>query len=96
MDEELFTRDSPKKSTRRRVEPENTTKEKSMGDKLKNETSAADSYRKKLRHKQSNVKEGKTTPPKMFTEDTLLSAMEKAGADETPDEAERKSLHLNF
>ena len=43
MDEELFTRDSPKKSTRRRVEPENTTKEKSMGDKLKNETSAADS-----------------------------------------------------
>ena len=48
MDEELFTRDSPKKSTRRRVEPENTTKEKSMGDKLKNETSAADSYRKKL------------------------------------------------
>lgn len=50
MDEELFTRDSPKKSTRRRVEPENTTKEKSMGDKLKNETSAADSYRKKLRH----------------------------------------------
>ena len=50
MDEELFTRDSPKKSTRRRVEPENTTKEKSMGDKLKNETSAADRYRKKLRH----------------------------------------------
>ena len=68
MDEELFTKDSPKKSTRRRVEPENTTKEKSMGDKLKNETSAADSYRKKLRHKQSNVKEGKTTPPKMFTD----------------------------
>lgn len=50
MDEELFTRDSPKKSTRRRVEPENATKEKTMGDKLKNETSAADSYRKKLRH----------------------------------------------
>jgi len=50
MDEELYTRDSPKKSTRRRVEPENTTKEKSMGDKLKNETSAADSYRRKLRH----------------------------------------------
>lgn len=42
--------------------------------------------------KNTNVKEGKTTPPKMFTEDTLLSAMEKAGADETPDEAERKGL----
>ena len=42
--------------------------------------------------KNTNVKEGKTTPPKMFTEDTLLSAMEKAGADETPEEAERKGL----
>ncbi len=40
----------------------------------------------------SRVKEGQTTPPKSFTEDTLLSAMEKAGADETPDEAERKGL----
>lgn len=40
----------------------------------------------------TNCKEGKTTPPKSFTEDTLLSAMEKAGADETPDEAERKGL----
>ena len=40
----------------------------------------------------TECKEGKTTPPKSFTEDTLLSAMEKAGADETPDEAERKGL----
>lgn len=39
-----------------------------------------------------SVKAGKTTPPKSFTEDTLLSAMEKAGSDETPDEAERKGL----
>lgn len=38
------------------------------------------------------IKDGKTSPPKSFTEDTLLSAMEKAGADETPDEAERKGL----
>jgi len=41
---------------------------------------------------QSGVKAGKTTPPKSYTEDTLLSAMERAGADETPDEAERKGL----
>ena len=40
----------------------------------------------------AEVKEGKTSPPKHFTEDTLLSAMETAGADETPDEAERKGL----
>ena len=41
---------------------------------------------------QLGVKAGKTTPPKSYTEDTLLSAMEKAGSDETPDEAERKGL----
>lgn len=40
----------------------------------------------------TNCKEGQTTPPKSFTEDTLLAAMEKAGAEETPDEAERKGL----
>lgn len=40
----------------------------------------------------SALKEGKTSPSKHFTEDTLLSAMETAGADETPEEAERKGL----
>ena len=38
------------------------------------------------------VKEGKTTPPKHFTEDTLLSAMETAGKDDMPYDAERKGL----
>ena len=38
------------------------------------------------------VKEGKTSPPKHFTEDTLLSAMETAGSKEMPDDAERKGL----
>ena len=33
-----------------------------------------------------------TTPPKPYTEDTLLSAMEAAGAKETTDDAERKGL----
>ena len=40
----------------------------------------------------TEIKEGKTSPPKHFTEDTLLSAMETAGADEMPDEVERKGL----
>ena len=40
----------------------------------------------------TSVKSGKTTPPKSYTEDTLLAAMEKAGAEDTPDEAERKGL----
>ncbi len=46
----------------------------------------------KLTVSASKVKEGKTTPPKHYTEDTLLSSMETAGADEMPDEVERKGL----
>ena len=46
----------------------------------------------KLKINSKECKEGKTSAPKSFTEDTLLSAMEKAGADEIPDEAERKGL----
>ena len=38
------------------------------------------------------VKEGKTTPPKHFTEDTLLAAMENAGKEDMPDDAERKGI----
>ena len=38
------------------------------------------------------LKEAKTSPMKHFTEDTLLRAMETAGADEIPDETERKGL----
>ena len=38
------------------------------------------------------VKEGKTTPPKRYTEDTLLSAMETAGAKDMLEDAERKGL----
>ena len=40
----------------------------------------------------SEIKEGKTKPPAYFTEDSLLSAMEVAGAKEMPDDAERKGL----
>ncbi len=38
------------------------------------------------------IKEGKTSPPKHFTEDTLLSAMETAGKEDMPEDAERKGL----
>ena len=40
----------------------------------------------------SEIKEGKTSPPKHFTEDSLLSAMERGGADEMPEEVERKGI----
>lgn len=39
-----------------------------------------------------SVTDGKTIPPKHYTEDTILSAMEKAGVEDMPDEAERKGL----
>ena len=38
------------------------------------------------------VKAGKTTPPKHYTEDTLLAAMETAGVKDMPEDAERKGL----
>ncbi len=38
------------------------------------------------------IKTGKTTPPKRHTEDTVLSAMETAGKDDMPDDAERKGI----
>ena len=40
----------------------------------------------------AEIKEGKTTPPKHFTEDLLLQAMEAACADEFPEDAERKGI----
>ena len=40
----------------------------------------------------STVSEHFTSPPKAYTEDTLLSAMEWAGAEDMPEEAERKGL----
>ena len=39
-----------------------------------------------------SITEHFTQPPKPYTEDTLLSAMENAGKDDIPDEAERKGL----
>ena len=40
----------------------------------------------------ANVSEHFTSPPKAYTEDTLLLAMERAGAEDMPEDAERKGL----
>ena len=40
----------------------------------------------------ASLREGKTSPPKHYTEDTLLSAMETTGAEDMPEDAERKGL----
>ena len=47
---------------------------------------------KELIPNQESIKEGMTTPPKHYTEDTLLSAMESAGKEDMPEDAERKGL----
>ena len=41
---------------------------------------------------EASVTEHFTTPPKPYTEDTLLSAMERAGAEDMPEDAERQGL----
>ncbi len=38
------------------------------------------------------VKEGRTAPPRHFTEDTILASMESAGAEDMPDDAERRGI----
>ena len=40
----------------------------------------------------TDISEHFTSPPKTYTEDTLLSAMERAGAEDMPENAERKGL----
>ena len=40
----------------------------------------------------AELAEGKTTPPAHHTEDTILHAMETAGADDMPDDAEHKGI----
>lgn len=41
---------------------------------------------------EASITEHFTSPPKPYTEDTLLAAMERAGAEDIPDDAERKGL----
>ena len=40
----------------------------------------------------AELKEGQTSPPKHFTEDTLLHSMETASADNMPEDAERQGI----
>lgn len=62
--------------------------EKEQTDKVLPELADGD----ELKVASSEIKEGKTKPPAHFTEDSLLSAMEVAGAKDMPDDAERKGL----
>lgn len=91
MNEEKYTRDAKKESSRKkRVEPENKTRKKSHADKLKNETSAGESYRKKLRYgKKDNTltveeakklrKMKKQGRKKIYTETAAVDTVRRAG-----------------
>ena len=62
--------------------------EKEQTDKVLPELADGD----ELKIANAEIKEGTTKPPAHFTEDSLLSAMEVAGAKDMPDDAERKGL----
>ena len=62
--------------------------EKEQTDKVLPELADGD----ELKVASAEIKEGTTKPPSHFTEDSLLSAMEVAGAKDMPDDAERKGL----
>ena len=70
----------------------------SIGDRIQKETSEREypipelEIGQNLSPVMTKLKEGKTSPPKHFTEDTLLAAMESAGAENIPEDAERKGL----
>lgn len=93
MDEELFTRDSKKKSAGRRVEPENTTRSKSIGDKLKNEDSAKQSYRRKLRHGKKDNRMSKDEAKKLKRQ--RYQGRKKTYADEALRAKARQTLIQN-
>ncbi|MCQ4755783.1 type IA DNA topoisomerase [Enterocloster bolteae] len=66
--------------------------ERETGDGVKTATLPSIDQGKVFSSAKVTIKEGKTTPPKHFTEDTLLSAMETAGIEDMPEDVERKGI----
>ncbi len=75
--------DAAYRATLKNAEPNKGTEDKALPELAEDQT---------LPLSNAAVKEGKTSPPKHFTEDTLLSAMETAGKDDMPEDAERQGL----
>ncbi len=65
-----------------------TTEDKEQEDKKLPELSEGQTFE----GVQTKISEHYTTPPKHFTEDSLLSAMERAGSEDMGDDVERKGL----
>lgn len=66
--------------------------ERETGDSVKTAALPSINQGKVFSSAKVTIKEGKTTPPKYFTEDTLLSAMETAGIEDMPEDVERKGI----
>lgn len=66
--------------------------EKETGDSEKNAALPNIDQGRVFSSAKATIKEGKTTSPKHFTEDTLLSAMETAGIEDMPEDVERKGI----
>ena len=75
--------DAAYRATLKNAEPNKGTEDKALPELAEDQT---------LPLSNAAVKEGKTSPPKHFTEDTLLSAMETAGKDDMPEDAECQGL----
>ena len=92
MDEEKFTREA--KSSRRRVEPEAQTTEKSYGSKLKNDTSRGEAMRKKLRTGKADT--AAETLKEKKHRDKLRAQTKKKGAPKPVDAAVSARAHSQF
>ena len=82
--------DSGWKAVEKRILGKDAAPEKEEKQEIPADTSLCEGM--SLTIQNAEIKEGKTEPKKHFTEDTLLSAMEKAGSGEIPEEAERQGI----
>ena len=76
-----------------------TTFQGSMGNAMNGDTKTEHEYRlpelvegQRLSPVLTTIHEGQTTPPKHFTDGSLLAAMETAGVEDLPDDVERRGL----
>lgn len=108
MNEEKYTRDSAKKSPKRKqMDQENKTTGKTHGDKLKNENSARRSYREKLRYdkKDNHLTEGEASKlrnmkkqgrRKIYKETAVTDTIRRAGIQNEDDNSGTDSLNAGI
>ena len=93
MNARIYTRD---KGAKRRVEPENQTKNRSHAGKLKNETSRAAAMRKKLRTGKADTAESKLEIKKTASNTIIATSFTAQDADIIAVEADYQSLETDL